>query len=80
MIRNTGTIGRGGSAVRPAPNSVVSVARFRYDGAYAITGYRIDVQSAAVVSEEHRPGTTDHRSGARGSIPRAITPIRGYQV
>lgn len=78
MNRGTG-IGHTAAPARGTANSLVRVARLRYDGAGAICGYRIDVRKIAV-SGEHRLGITDHSTGVRGPKPRAITPIRGCQV
>ena len=77
MTPSTGT-GRAAAACGTA-NSLVRVWRLRYDGVEAISGYRRGVRKV-VVSGEHRLGITDHSTGARGQIPRAITPIRGCQV
>lgn len=77
MNPDTGT-GRA-AAVRGAANSLVRDRYLRYDGVDAISACRIGVRGV-VVSGEHRLGITDHSTGARGSIPRAITPIRGCQV
>lgn len=77
MTPDTGT-GRT-AGVHGTANSLVRGRRLRYDGADAISVCRIGVRTF-VVSGEHRLGITDHSTGARGSIPRAITPIRGCQV
>lgn len=67
------------AAARGAANSLVRVRRLRYDGVDAVSDHRIRVREV-VVSGGHRVGITDHSTGARGPIPRAITPIRGCQV
>ncbi len=78
MKPGTGT-GHAAAVARGAANSLVRVARLRYDGADAICRYRSGARKF-VVSGEHRLGITDHSTGVRGPKPRAITPIRGCQV
>lgn len=78
MKPDTGT-GHTAAVVRGAANSLVRVARVRYDGAGALCGYRLGVRTI-VVSGEHRLGIADHSTGVRGLKPRATTPIRGCQV
>lgn len=78
MKPGTGT-GHAAAVARGAANSLVRVARLRYDGAGAGCGHHIGVRKI-VVSGEHRLGITDHSTGVRGPKPRAITPIRGCQV
>lgn len=61
-------------------NSIVRKGNIGYYKVYAVPVYRI-VSRCPAVSEETQPGTADgYSTGARATMSRAITPIRGCLV